>query len=252
MAANSYGEIYLQIADGSSLFDVRLYDGASEMDYPQGAYGLTCPSCYEGGLLPLVGPLGEVDPTDGFHTYQVVLDAKDNSDRSDDEITYYTDGIVGQILQRQNLVPVHPGRAEMGVLRTGSSFDGTPTDIRHAIWRLETGQHPCTSGDDLCPLPPPPVSTGDYSGNGVVDAADYTMWQDTLGTTVVLAGAVADGDANGTIDDGDYTFWKDRFGEMIGSGTAATVPEPSSLMLISLVMIKLVVFRFGRRGTSGR
>ena len=43
-----------------------------------------------------------------------------------------------------------------------------------------------------------------------------------------------------------------NFGEMIGSGTAATVPEPSSLMLLSLVMMKLVVFRFGRRGTSGR
>ena len=32
----------------------------------------------------------------------------------------------------------------------------------------------------------PPLS-GDYNGNGVVDAADYTVWRDTLGSTTDLA-----------------------------------------------------------------
>ncbi len=104
----------------------------------------------------------------------------------------------------------------------------------------------------MCPLPPPPVTTGNYNGDGTVNAADYTMWQDTLGNVLTLAGTGADGDESGTIDAGDYTFWKDRFGDVIASGTTASVPEPCSLMLMSLVMLKLVVFRFGRHRTAER
>ena len=40
----------------------------------------------------------------------------------------------------------------------------------------------------------PPLS-GDYNGNGVVDAADYTVWRDTLGSTTDLR---ANGDSTGS------------------------------------------------------
>ena len=36
--------------------------------------------------------------------------------------------------------------------------------------------------------------TGDYNGNGIVDAADYTVWRDTLGSTTDLR---ANGDNSG-------------------------------------------------------
>lgn len=52
---------------------------------------------------------------------------------------------------------------------------------------------------------------GDYNGNGVNDAADYTLWRDTLGDTVPN-GTGADGDANGIIDQGDFNAWADNFG----------------------------------------
>ena len=47
---------------------------------------------------------------------------------------------------------------------------------------------------------------GDYNLNGVVDAADYTVWRNTLGQ--VADGLAADGNASGTIDAGDYDVWK--------------------------------------------
>jgi PEP-CTERM motif len=53
---------------------------------------------------------------------------------------------------------------------------------------------------------------GDYNFSGVVDAADYVVWRDTLGEVVANPGNGADGDLSGTIDQGDYDFWKSAFG----------------------------------------
>ena len=54
-----------------------------------------------------------------------------------------------------------------------------------------------------------PVVQGDYSGNGTVDAVDYIVWQDSLGSSTDLR---ADGNANGVVDQDDYEFWRERFG----------------------------------------
>lgn len=72
---------------------------------------------------------------------------------------------------------------------------------------------------------------GDYNGNGTVDAADYTLWRDTLGDTVT-AGEGADGNGNGVIDTGDYDFWKTNFGNTSGSGSVGAIPEPASVLLL--------------------
>ena len=75
------------------------------------------------------------------------------------------------------------------------------------------------------------VATGDYNGNGTVDAADYTVWRDNFGATVA-AGTLADGDGNGVIDSGDYTVWTNNFGTS-GSSSVA-IPEPTTLLLLLL------------------
>jgi len=54
---------------------------------------------------------------------------------------------------------------------------------------------------------------GDYNGDGITDARDYTVWRDTLGSTSDLR---ANGDNTGAsanvIDEADYTFWRMNFG----------------------------------------
>lgn len=76
--------------------------------------------------------------------------------------------------------------------------------------------------------------TGDYNGDGTVDARDYTIWRDSLGA--VGANLPADGNNNGSIDPGDFTVWQNNFGQGTGSGSAssAAVPEPTALTLFAL------------------
>jgi hypothetical protein len=94
-----------------------------------------------------------------------------------------------------------------------------------------------------------PTTTGDYNRNGVVDAADYVVWRDTQNQMASPSGAGADGNANGTVDVADYDFWRARFGNGIplggGQGAVASVPEPTSAVL---VLTALVAWRL-RRGS---
>lgn len=75
---------------------------------------------------------------------------------------------------------------------------------------------------------------GDYNGDGVVDAADYTVWRSSLGSTTALA---ADGSGNHLVDQADYDLWRSNFGRSAsGAGSAAipnsAVPEPATLELV--------------------
>jgi hypothetical protein len=101
--------------------------------------------------------------------------------------------------------------------------------------------------------PAAPMPTGDYNGNGAVDAADYALWRDTIGQMVGTPGQGADGSGNGTIDAADYNFWQARFGNSAPAGNSAglslAVPEPMST---TAILAGLIALHFGgcRRARS--
>ena len=75
---------------------------------------------------------------------------------------------------------------------------------------------------------------GDYNGDSVVNAADYVIWRDTLGSTVDLRG---DGDGNGVVTQADYLFWKVRFGNSTAGAATTAVPEPGTWLLVMLGLL---------------
>jgi autotransporter-associated beta strand protein len=83
---------------------------------------------------------------------------------------------------------------------------------------------------------------GDYNGNGVVDAADYTVWRNYLNQPTTLQNTDPT-DTDGMVTTAEYSFWKSRFGATSGTGSlgpeAGSVPEPAScaLSLMTLVAV---------------
>lgn len=82
---------------------------------------------------------------------------------------------------------------------------------------------------------------GDFNGDGRVDAADYAVWRDHLGTTNPLSNNGNEaGTSAGVVDMADYTLWKSRYGATAlndGASSAAALPEPASAGLAILATI---------------
>lgn len=93
---------------------------------------------------------------------------------------------------------------------------------------------------------------GDYNNDGVVNAADYTVWRDTLGS---MADLRADGDDNGVVDAIDYAVWRESYhatNTLSGSGGTSheTIPEPASLVLL-LTCVSLGLYRVRQTRSLG-
>ena len=118
-----------------------------------------------------------------------------------------------------------PGGQEFTVLTSalltdeGLSLSGPSADLFSLV----------VNGSDLVLRSGGSAIPGDYNGNGQVDAADYTLWADTLGQSVT-PGTGADGVADGVINEHDYTMWFARFGNS-GTGAGQAVPEPAGILL---------------------
>lgn len=84
-----------------------------------------------------------------------------------------------------------------------------------------------------------PSASGDYNGDGVVNAADYTVWRDAYLT--IQEGHPADGTGDGFVGNADYDLWEANFGAIV-TNTSTAIPEPTAatsvLLLLGLFQIK--------------
>jgi len=115
------------------------------------------------------------------------------------------------------------GRPAVTLSNMHYRFDVTiPADRvgHHVLWIAWHRDDPVGevffSTSDLMIAPAEPLP-GDINGNGRVDAADYTVWRNTGGTSQ------------------QYTAWKQNFGAT--RVTASTVPEPSFLFVAFAALV---------------
>jgi hypothetical protein len=84
---------------------------------------------------------------------------------------------------------------------------------------------------------------GDYNDDGVVDAVDYTVWRNNLNDP--NEDDINNNGDGGGVGPSDYTFWKQNYGNTApgagsgGLGGAASVPEPSGLLLLVVAIVGL-------------
>ena len=91
----------------------------------------------------------------------------------------------------------------LGYDQRGTPFGRAVDGNADSIVRIDIGAYESQGVPSFAP--------GDYNRNGVVDAADYTKWRDTLGQKVTPYSG-ADGDGSGIVDSADYELWKTNFG----------------------------------------
>lgn len=124
---------------------------------------------------------------------------------------------------------------EMGVytLEYSSLEDETTLDISYSIFEdlgsFENVGLMAVTLEEVV-IDPPPGLDGDYTGDGVVDAADYTLWRDTFGQ--MGEDLAADGDGDLEVGQGDYDLWAANYGDSLPQ--PASVPEPAALGLLLL------------------
>jgi hypothetical protein len=93
--------------------------------------------------------------------------------------------------------------------------------------------------------------TGDYNDDGVVNAADYVVWQNHQGQSLALPNEDPI-TTPGEVTLADYQVWRHNFGRtaLDDPPTGIAVPEPMSVLLIALAVLTTTVVR--RRQSSRR
>lgn len=134
---------------------------------------------------------------------EVTEDGSTNFDR-------FTRFDIGQILQ--------PGYSETGITFE-FLMDGDNAFTTGAVVFTDTIPDP----DAL------PASPGDFNGDGLVNAADYTTWRDNLGQPASAINEQGSGAL--LVVEADYDVWAENYGADYSPGATA-VPEPASLGLV--------------------
>ncbi len=84
----------------------------------------------------------------------------------------------------------------------------------------------------------------DFNKDGLINGNDFLIWQQNFPTAENATSNTGDADGDGAVDGNDFLIWQSSFGT--GSGSGASVPEPTCLVLMALCCCGLL----GRRNRS--
>ncbi|WP_145281926.1 hypothetical protein [Pirellulimonas nuda] len=94
------------------------------------------------------------------------------------------------------------------------------------------------------------LNPADYNRDLVVDTNDYNLFRATFGQTIDLR---ADGNGDGMVNAADFTVWRDRYTPLpviLAPGFGAAVPEPSGYALAACGLALWCGLRITSRGRA--
>jgi len=245
-----FNKSIIQIQDGITSFTIQLWDG-TDFGKPAGSPVDTPGAWYDNGgahdVLQRIGPdfgqPGAIDSTDGFHKYQISLDAGGtasggsgsssfDAENFDDQITIWVDDVllVGP-LPRTSFDPFIPpiaAREEINIGRILNADAGIDMETHHNFWEFKTGFLPVS----------PPSLEADFDSSNTVDGADLTIWQTGYGLSGTAVKSDGDANADMDVDGSDFLVWQNQNGMGIPLQAGAVgVPEPSAGLLLGLALL---------------
>jgi beta-glucanase (GH16 family) len=153
---------------------------------------------------------------DGFHTYAVEWD--------EETLKFFVDDVLHYTLTETADRPIIETSKNIILnLAVGGDFGGDPNGS--TVW-------PQTLQVDYVRYwrPATQAMSGDYNLDGLVDAADYTLWRNNVGRTGTRLSA--DGNGDQVVDHLDYTIWAATYGQVTtATSSGAGVPEPQSVAM---------------------
>jgi beta-glucanase (GH16 family) len=150
---------------------------------------------------------------EGFHTYAVEWD--------EETLRFYVDDVLHYTLTETPNRPIFETPKNIILnLAVGGDFGGDPNSS--TVW-------PQTMHVDYVRYwrPATQAMSGDFNLDGLVDAADYTLWRNNVGRTGTRLAADANRDQ--VVDHLDYNVWVATYGHETSTGAA--VPEPHSVTM---------------------
>lgn len=184
--------------------------------------------------LQVLATVGKADLDAG--TQQTLTATYDNGN-----VTLYLDGVeIASAVQAPALQTLGENDLRIGEDRGGylghaanENFIGNMDDVMlltRALTAEEVTFLHANGAEALLATLPTPTLSGDYNQDGLVDAADYTVWRDELAAG---SGLTSDGNGDGVVNAFDFDVWRLNYGSSLPGGGQA-VPEPTSAALALL------------------
>lgn len=85
--------------------------------------------------------------------------------------------------------------------------------------------------------PAPPTADADFNGDGLVDGADFLVWQQNSGLAEGATNEQGDADGNAAVNDLDLAAWQTNFGAGATPPPIGAVPEPAAATLAAIALL---------------
>ena len=225
-------------------YNVEPIHGSSTLGSPQsGLSDLTLMP--DGSLLALERSVAVATPIYLNRIYEINLNGA-----TDVSVAPFNAGLAGQTFTPVGKALLWSGPIDASF---GQNMEGLTLGPRLANgdWSLigvvDNGDG--NSGNTIVAFTATPVTSADFDADGVVDGADFLLWQRGSGKTIGATHHEGDANRDGVVDGADLELWKASFSAPPAGGATSAIPEPATGLLSLTAAIAVAAHKKVRRSS---